>query len=252
MFNINFFNQSKQTLINQYILKYINKHQQRALIIFTPNPEQVVLSQRNPTFLAALQSADICIPDGIGLVIASRFLFPISEGSKIQERITGIDVMSEVLRQLPELKYLVIGGRDDREPMQLRTVEVLGVKVNWLPGYADISTPSPAEEKQVRALIHQVKPDIVFVAFGAPYQELWVIRHRSYLEAEDVKIVMVIGGALEMLTGKVRRAPRWVRSIGLEWSFRFTQQPWRLKRQLQLFRYLHLVWKERFWSATSH
>ena len=90
-----------------------------------------------------------------------------------------------------------------------------------------------------------MKPSIILVAFGAPWQEQWVVNHREFLEKNKVKLVMVVGGAIDMLTGKVQRAPKFVQQLQLEWLFRLIQQPWRWKRQLRLIQFIGHVLKEK-------
>ncbi len=85
------------------------------------------------------------------------------------------------------------------------------------------------------------KPHLVFVAFGSPWQELWIERHRNQFQN---CVVMGVGGAFDFLGGKVPRAPVIIRRLGFEWLFRLIVQPWRLRRQLRLVRFGWLI----FWS----
>jgi N-acetylglucosaminyldiphosphoundecaprenol N-acetyl-beta-D-mannosaminyltransferase len=84
--------------------------------------------------------------------------------------------------------------------------------------------------------------DILFVAFGSPKQEIWISEN---LEKLPVKVVIGVGGAFDFISGKVRRAPLFMRKIGLEWLFRLIIQPWRIKRQLRLIQFIFLVLKAR-------
>ena len=85
--------------------------------------------------------------------------------------------------------------------------------------------------------------DILFVAFGSPKQEIWIADNLNDLNA---KVVMGVGGAFDFITGKVPRAPKFLRNLGLEWLFRLIMQPWRIKRQVSLIRFVFLVIKEKF------
>jgi N-acetylglucosaminyldiphosphoundecaprenol N-acetyl-beta-D-mannosaminyltransferase len=87
------------------------------------------------------------------------------------------------------------------------------------------------------------KTDILFVAFGSPKQEIWIAENLNQLPA---KVVIGVGGAFDFISGKVRRAPVFIRQLGLEWLFRLIIQPWRIKRQLKLLTFIDLVLKEKF------
>ena len=85
---------------------------------------------------------------------------------------------------------------------------------------------------------------MVFVAFGAPWQEKWVIEHEELLNKSGVELVMVVGGSFDMLLGGLKRAPMWIRAIGMEWLFRLAQEPRRFKRQLKIFKFVGLATKD--------
>jgi N-acetylglucosaminyldiphosphoundecaprenol N-acetyl-beta-D-mannosaminyltransferase len=248
VFSVTFFNESISALKNQYISQWIKRDDGSAKLIFTPNPEHIVQSQRDGLFLATLQQADICLPDGIGIVWASRLLQVVGKGKSIGQRISGVDVVNLLLLDYPDLNYLVIGGRSQEKPTKLQHLSLHGKKIAWLPGYENVARPTEEEEEGVRQVIKEIKPDVVFVAFGAPQQEFWAVRHQAFLAKNGVKIVMVVGGAFDMLTGKLARAPKLVRQLGLEWLFRLIQQPWRWKRQLRLVSFIRLTITEMFAS----
>jgi len=238
LFNLVFYNESKDTLIYQYIYKVIKSSsptQRLPVLIFTPNPEQIMLAHRNSEFASALQSADILIPDGVGVVAASKFLAVCGKGAAIRERISGIDLFQNIVERFPETKSVVIGGHSNTR------VTVSGVAIPSLSAYQRVQVPTEGEEKLVDAFLTKERPEVVFVAFGAPYQEYWAIRHRAQLEKVGVKLVMVVGGAADVLSGKLKRAPKLFRSLGLEWLFRLIQEPWRWKRQLNLVQFIALT-----------
>jgi len=91
--------------------------------------------------------------------------------------------------------------------------------------------------------VRRYKPHLVFVAFGSPYQELWIARHSNQF---GKSVVMGVGGAFDYLSGHVYRAPEFIRKIGLEWFFRLLSQPWRWKRQLSLLKFIKLVLQEKW------
>jgi N-acetylglucosaminyldiphosphoundecaprenol N-acetyl-beta-D-mannosaminyltransferase len=222
------------------------------LSIFTPNPEQFVLSDNNQQFSNLLEKATILIPDGVGVVMASKILGKVHKTTTVTERITGVDLVQELLKiaQKKKWKILLLGGKgyDDN----LHQIESIGLSrekklsLLWNPGYRDISSPDKKEADKVLELIKKEKPNLIFVAFGAPWQEKWIIEHKVLLEKNGVKIAMAVGGTFDMLLGKVKRAPVIVRAIGLEWLYRLVQEPWRWRRQLKLVSFVVLVIKDAF------
>lgn len=222
------------------------------LSIFTPNPEQFVLSDNNPQFSKLLDKGTILIPDGIGVVMASKLLGKIHKEIAVSERITGVDLVQELLKMAEKKKWgvLLLGGKGYGN--SIHQIESIGLSrekklsLLWSPGYKDITNPGKAEEEKVKKLINKEKPDLVFVAFGAPWQEKWIIEHKNLLEKNNIKIAIVVGGTFDMLLGKVKRAPVIIRAIGLEWLFRLFQEPWRWRRQLQLVSFVRLVMKDAF------
>ncbi len=95
-----------------------------------------------------------------------------------------------------------------------------------------------SESERVIKQINDFGTDLLLVAFGAPWQERWLIEHRSEL---NTKVAMVVGGALDMWAGNVRRAPLGWRKIGLEWLWRLMMEPSRFKRQLRLVKFMGMV-----------
>ena len=232
----------------------------KPLVIFTPNPEQVVLASRQKSFAKVLCQADLAIPDGIGLILASRLLSLVGKGEPLQERIPGVEVVENILYQAKQKNHvvMVIGGKaytnlgyknwQIREFSPANPVDAqqnaASATLYWVEGYANAASPTQAEEKAVALALTTLRPDVVFVALGAPTQEEWVIAHKKLLSDSGVRVAMVVGGAFDMLLGKVNRAPLVFRKLGLEWLFRLFQEPWRWKRQVRLLEFLKLVIRE--------
>lgn len=248
IFNIPFYDGSKTTLIDQYVSRVIKIGREKIdspELIFTPNPEQVMLAQTDARFAAALEEAHILLPDGVGIVIASKLLAMVGKGKALSGRVTGIDVMSEIIQTLPEVKKVVIGGKTaPGKASHSANLEILGQHLPWLSGYQDVAHPTIEEETAVEHFLVKEKPAIVFVAFGAPYQEYWSIRHKTLLAKHGVKVVLVVGGAADVLTGKLQRAPQLFQFLHLEWLYRLVQEPWRWRRQLSLVRFIKLTLTE--------
>jgi len=212
-------------------------------VVYTPNPEQIVQSRGNKKFRQVLEEADVLLPDGVGLVIASRLLSLLDKSKPLSERIAGVEVVADLLElaRQKELKVLVIGGRN-YSPEDYFAHE--GAKIDWTPGYKNALKPTLSEKRELESKIKEIRPDLVFVAFGAPTQELWIKQHRALLSKNKVKIAMAVGGSFDYLLNKVPRAPYWFRKLGLEWLFRLVVEPWRLKRQLRLVAFMVLTIKK--------
>ncbi len=234
------------------------KTAQQPLIIFTPNPEQLVQAHHDQSFYYNLKQADLLIPDGVGLVWASRLLALRGKGQRIKERISGIDLVQDLLdlAKKRKLKVLVVGGKNyqaaivERQAKQpefigrMTVIPQLPAKLHWTPAFQDASKPTPKEQTALVGLIKKLRPEIVFVAFGAPQQESWVIEQRGLLASAGVKLAMVVGGSFDVILGKVPRAPQWPQQLGLEWLYRLWWEPWRWRRQLRLLEFAWLVLRE--------
>ncbi len=243
---VSFFSRSKSDLLKELIVKGL--HSRETTYIFTPNPEQLVLAESEPGFKKSLQQAEIRIPDGAGVVWASQILSRRQKSLALSHRIGGVDLVIDLLKQaqVQQWRTLLIGGKNygrGEQPLLL-TVNAAATQIYWLSGYENVDQPTQEEERRVMAVIEQLKPDVLLVAFGAPSQEYWALRHRTVLEKLGVKIVMVVGGSFDYLLNQVSRAPQWLQNLGFEWLFRLIRQPWRWKRQLRLFKFIWLVFKE--------
>lgn len=227
-------------------LKKSLSDQEETILVFTPNPEQIMLAESSQEFNECLLQADILVPDGVGLTFAARLLGKDDNEQKI-ERIPGRLLAEAVIKLAGQQKkkILVIGGRDYSTTGK---ISVNGVELDWSSGYVDVHNPTEGEEVALRKRIETVKPDIIFVAFGAPAQEDWLVRNQKYLSEQGVKIGMAVGGTFDYLLGIVPSPPSWISKIGFEWMFRLVTQPWRLKRQLKLISFLWLVLEEKWQS----
>ena len=211
------------------ILDYIItglKEGRRKFYIVTPNPEIIMLAQRSRSFMDILNGATVSLPDGIGVLAAGNIL---KKG--IKERITGVDFMLDLCKECARVG-LSIGLLGGREGVAEKTAECLRKKYPGL--VVKLATSDQASTSS--------HIDILFVAFGAPKQEEWIV---EYLDKLDVTAMMGVGGAFDYISGKVKRAPKMVRMIGMEWAYRLVRQPWRLRRQLVLPVFAGKILKEK-------
>ncbi len=204
--------------------------------IATVNPEFVMEAQRNESFRAVLEQADLCIADGVGLLWAAR-----RQGQRLPERVTGSDALPRIAERAAQTGwrlYLLGAGPGVAEQAgRILQARYPGVIISG--AYA--GSPADAEAAEIIARIRAARPDVLFVAYGAPQQDLWIAKHKATL---GVPVMMGVGGAFDHLTGVRRRAPAWVQRLNLEWLFRLLTQPWRWRRQLALPRFVWAVWRE--------
>jgi N-acetylglucosaminyldiphosphoundecaprenol N-acetyl-beta-D-mannosaminyltransferase len=199
---------------------------ERLIDIVTLNPEQIMAARRDSAIAALLEQADIRTVDGIGLALALR-----AQGNAQVERVTGVDLVEELAaRSIP---LFLLGGSPGaaEESAQRLTSRLPGAMVSgaWSGG-----TPQVRDDVESLDRIARSGAKAVAVAYGAPAQTEWIERNRPALEQTGVRIAVGVGGTLDYLAGRVRRAPAPVRRSGLEWLFRLISEPWRWRRQLVL------------------
>ena len=196
----------ERSVWNEWLIRALSQAQSSKTahvpaLVMTPNAEQFVQASSDSSFWHSLSQADVLLPDGAGLVLAARLLFG---ADAIADRLAGADLLSDVISQAraQQLKVLVVGGRDYARPnqfghatLQVQLPDGSSSALDWTPGYFDIAHPTPTEHATVRWVINHLKPDVVLVAFGAPWQEAWAIRHQELLASVGTRLVMVIGGA---------------------------------------------------------
>ncbi|MCG0275299.1 MAG: WecB/TagA/CpsF family glycosyltransferase [Thermosediminibacteraceae bacterium] len=195
-------------------------------IIVTPNAEIIMAAQKNPKLLQAISQADLSLPDGIGVVIASRIL-----GNPLPERIAGFDLMVEMLKiaERYQLSVYLLGGKPGVAEKAAAAIKSKfpGVKiVGTHHGYFD-----EKEQEKIADKINDVRPHFVFVGMGAPRQELFMTENKDKIHGS---IMMGVGGSLDVLAGRVKRAPEWMQKTGFEWLYRLLQEPSRIKRIAKL------------------
>lgn len=210
----------------------------RNYFIVTPNVDFIVRANSNASFRDILNKADLSLCDSAIVKMASPFL-----GKKIQERITGFDLLRIICSNLKrENNCFILGGKQD-----IVTISAERLKLN----YPDIKIAGfhhgYFEERKDRGiidLINTANTDILIIGMGSPKQELWVAKNKKFLK---VRIIICIGGIIDILAGKTRRAPRWMQRIGLEWFWRLIQEPKRLWKRYLIddMKFFSLVLKEK-------
>jgi len=211
--------------------------------IVTLNAHSHNIAHRNAVFKEALQNSDILLPDGISIVWAVRFL----TGKKIK-KIAGADVFAYLIDLLNKQNgsCFFLGSSDETlNRIKLRLHEDYP---NIKAGFFSPPFKNEFDENDNHTMISQVNdfaPDVLFVGMTAPKQEIWTYQNRHRIHA---KVICNIGAVFDFYAGTKKRVPRWLDKLGLEWFYRFIQEPRRMwKRYLignSLF--IYYVLKEKF------
>jgi len=206
--------------------------------IVTPNPEIIVAAQKDKEFKEILNGADLSIADGAGLVKLANLT-----GKKLPERIAGVDFVQGLAGMGEEFGYSIflLGGEErvaDRAGENLKKIFPKLELAGTFSGKSDQNF-----DGQTRSQLKKEKIDILVVAFGHEKQEKWIKRNLPKL---NVKLAIGVGGALDYISGTKKRAPNLIQNLNLEWLYRLVKEPWRIKRQLALPRFVYLVLKARF------
>lgn len=219
---------------------------ERCRYVVTPNVQHAVMFQEHAGLREAYAHASLVVPDGAPVMLAARWL-----GRPLPERVPGSDLVPALLaaaQMRGGLRVYLLGAAPG---VGQRAAEVIG---RCWPGVDVVGVHSPPlgfekDEAYNRALIDEInasRAQVLLVGLGAPKQELWVHRYRTALA---VPVALCVGAAIDFLAGHKRRAPLWMRRIGLEWLHRLATEPRRLWRRYarDAWRFPRLVWRE--WLA---
>jgi len=228
------------------------RKQDRQLHVATPNPEMLLDAQINKPFEKVLQGTWLNIPDGIGILWASSFekaaenkvgfsraliglkllldvfFRPNKVRAVFKERVTGTDLMQELCNasQPYNIPIFLLGSTSKNLK---KTEEILLQRYSKLNIAGKFTgTPNARDWSEIKKRIDKSNAKLLFVAYGAPKQELWINKHLK--ELTSVKVAIGIGGAFDYIAGKRLRAPTVFQKIGIEWLFRLLQQPSRIRR----------------------
>jgi N-acetylglucosaminyldiphosphoundecaprenol N-acetyl-beta-D-mannosaminyltransferase len=197
----------------------------RRQLVITANTDHLVRLRRYPELAAAYLAADLVLPDGMPVVWGSRLV-----GAALPERVTGVDLMDALCEGLTRdaRSIFLLGSTDE---ILSRAVRALTER---FPGIRLAGTHhgffAPDDDPDVVGAINASGADALLIGMGSPRQERWAATHAGMLAA---RLLVCVGGSLEVLAGVRSRAPRWVQRVGLEWSYRLLQEPGRLwKRYL--------------------
>ncbi|WP_240795363.1 WecB/TagA/CpsF family glycosyltransferase [Aquibacillus halophilus] len=233
--DINFLNKSKQDLLNHHIYPIL--HNKVKSFIVTANPEIVMRAREDQAYKEAITRADYIIPDGAGIIVASRLL-----KTPIIERVPGFDLMNDLIAyaEIHSLSCYMLGAKEEVNSKMIGKLKEkhpnLTIAGNH-HGYFDM------DDRFIVNSVKNAQADLVFVALGFPRQENWITKH--YHEF-DKGLFMGVGGCFDVLAGEVKRAPdSWIK-LNLEWLYRLLKQPFRWKRILKAIEFIIRIQLKRY------
>lgn len=215
------------SILNASFINFIDRihklaHKKQSSYICIANVHMTIEAHHDPSFAEVVNNADLVTPDGMPLVWALRLLYGIK-----QERVAGMDLLPELLKAAgaENLTVYFYGGTEEMMRQTERFVQI------HYPQLKNVSFESPPfrplsiqEEEECIDRINASGANLVLVALGCPKQEKWMARMKGKINA----CMVGIGGALPVLVGMQKRAPKWMQNAGLEWLFRLLQEPQRL------------------------
>lgn len=222
----------EQELLSDIFEDYKKNNQ---IFIVNINPEIAINNYKNQIFKETLNKQKYQIPDGSGIVWASKL-----RKGNIKTRITGIDLMLKICEKSQEYssKIYLYGGESEIVEKARDELKKIYPNINVVGicnGYGD--------ESEAAQKILEAKPDIVFVGLGSPKQENFIIQYKDKLS--DVKILMPVGGSFDVISKAKKRAPKWMIKRNLEWLYRLMKEPRRALRQTKILKYvLYIITKK--------
>ena len=226
LFGIDIDNISNEETISEIEL-LIEK--EKPSLVVTPNVHHINILQKDDEFKKIYRQASMVLPDSTPLIWASKLL-----GMPLKEKVTGSDLLPSfckiAARKRYELFFLGSGPSIAKKAANILT--------NKNPGLKIVGTYSPSfgfendedENRKIVAMIKKCTPDVLFVGLGPPKQEKWIWKYKDEI---NVPVSIAVGASFDFISGNVKRAPKWMQKIGLEWLFRLCQEPRRLwKRYL--------------------
>ncbi len=212
-------------------------HSGRPHQVITANPIMVMTALNDPQYKEMMQSAELIVPDGTGIVWAAGV-----GGDPVAERVTGFDMLHELFKvgESYRWKFYLLGTTPEviqeaaqRLQMQYPAAVIAGYRDGFF---------GPEQDDEVIEDIRKAAPDILFVARGADTQEPWIARYKERL---GVPVIMGVGGSFDIISGKLKRAPKVFQKLRLEWFYRLLREPTRFKRMLVLPKFAMKVLREK-------
>lgn len=204
--------------------------------VITANPIMVMAALEDPKYKEIFINAEFVVPDGTGVVWAAQ-----RGGSPVTERVAGFDLLHELMKQGEDKgwRIFLLGSTPEviqetasRLQLQYPGTEIVGYRDGYF---------GPDQDREVIEQIKAVTPDILFVARASDTQEPWIARYKTELA---VPIMMGVGGSFDAISGKTKRAPKWMQNMRMEWLYRLLKEPTRYRRMLALPKFAVKVLRE--------
>ncbi|WP_422123976.1 WecB/TagA/CpsF family glycosyltransferase [Planococcus sp. X10-3] len=229
---VNVSNQSQQELMRLIDADIKENRKSRIVAI---NPEKVMMATKDDSLKTLLNGSTYQIPDGVGIMIASRF-----RNGQVKERVTGIGMMEALLELANENSFRIFmyGAKPETIEQAAGMIQqrypnlIISGKID---GYE-------TDQNKILRLINEANPQILFVALGSPKQELFIQENMDRL---NVNIFQGVGGSFDVFSGNVKRAPSIFLNTGTEWLYRLVSQPSRIIRQMALPKFLIMAIREK-------
>ncbi len=223
------------------LVSRLEKGQQTAL--FTPNPEIVQLCVEDNDLYKIINSGDVVIPDGVGVIMAGKVLKTPFKGRSVP----GIEVGENVIKYLSDNKKSIgvylLGGKPGIAEKARDELLKKYPNTNFVGCGNGYFKKEGEESDAVVKSVNESGAEVLFVCLGAPTQEKWIYANRDKLT--NVKLMLALGGSLDGYSGTVKRAPKIFIKLGLEWFYRLVCEPWRIKRMIKLPVFYFGTWKYR-------
>jgi len=192
----------------------------------TPNPEFILDARKKETFRRDLAGAALTIPDGVGVIYAAKLL-----GTPLKGKVPGVDFAAGIMERMAGegLRLYLLGAKPG--VAELAGKNLMGRYPGLTVCGAHDGYFKEEESAALAAGIRESRADVVFVCLGAPKQERWMAAHGAETGA---RLLVGLGGSLDVFAGVVERAPERWQKLGLEWLYRLCKEPWRWKRMIRL------------------
>jgi len=214
----------------QITKKLVNESSKSCKIVVAPNTEFIMMAQKDEEFYRILQNAELSTPDSVGVMLGGKM-----QKKSFKQRIPGQAYFRKVLEvgEKEKWTFYLLGGKDDVAELTAKHVKTIYPNVN-IVGYHEGFFEKDSEEDVIKE-INELEPNVLFVAMGAPLQEKWIAKHKNELK---VDIAAGQGGTFDYESGKIKRAPKIVQKLCIEWLWRLVLQPSRIFRMIVLPIYL--------------
>lgn len=213
--------------------KLVKESNKTCKIVVAPNTEFIMLAQKDEEFYRILQNADLATPDSVGVMIGGKL-----QKKPFKQRIPGQAYFRKVLEvgEKENWTFYLLGGKDDVPEIASNNLKKIYPNLN-IVGYHEGFFEKDSQQDVIDE-INKLKPNVLFVAMGAPIQEKWIAKHKNELK---VDVAAGQGGTFDYEAGKIKRAPIIVQKLCIEWLWRLMIQPLRIFRMIVLPIYLFKI-----------